>query len=921
MSAQETADWLQHLYTHTDTGWLTLFAINRQTGERHTRWHPIHHHQQAATDAHQLADQCCVWFGVAPRQQQLTNGKRGGHTDCLQIPALWVDIDIQSPAHTATNLPPNRDAAHQLLNTFPLPPTATIDTGHGLQAWWQLTEPQPNNPETQQLLADWGATWANLANQHHYHIDNVFDIARIMRLPGTLNHKTTPTPVTILHTNWQHTYTPDDLTDHLTTAPTPTTSQRHLAAVPYIGPERPGDAYNAVTDPATILETAGCHYNHTDTDGARHYRAPHRTQRGDTTGATIYPDGHTTIWSETFAQQHGLETRRPYDPFGLYTQIHHHGDWTAATRTLRQQGYGTDQPTNSSIEFTEPPQPLDTQERHGPPFPLHTLPPWIANQIKQAAHLYQVPPDLPATLALGALSTIHAGHTKVHVTGTKWNEHVNLYLVSALLPGSGKSPVFKAMTRALTEIETQSIKHARTASIEYEQKRRLTEQRLKAAETIAVKANKEDARIAETEMLELAISLDNQQKPPTGYLISEDITPEALVEELAANAGRMAILSSEGGIFDMMAGQYVDKGKATNLAVYLQGWSADSIHRKRTKGDRADIPEAILTICVTTQPGVVQALGANTELVTRGLPVRFMYSMPPSLVGYRNRRRVLETGDDNIETLYHQTLLQIGLDALHQPDIQTLQLEPDAVDHFLEYDQQLEDRQRPGGDLRHRAEWIAKLRASILRCAGLLHIAHQHHSPHISLDTIKDAITIGHYWLEHANVVEQLWTEDRTASAAHGILKWAIEHDVYEFSLRDVMSAKRGKFSTADEIVTPLQQLVDKKWIKPLQDGPVELTGRGVPSQRFQLRKDAAEWLKAATQPAQPAQPDPVARVARIARKSEIQKHPPTQPTSPSTPKNPTQPAQPAQLEATGTDHTTPPVDNSRPITPNTPLI
>jgi hypothetical protein len=333
------ANWLHHFYAGVDDGWLTLFAVDRTTGDKVTRWAKVTDIDALADHALELAETSCVWFGVATRTANL-GGRRGGGADCAQITALWVDIDVESSVHAAGGLPPTIDAAHEILDDFPLPPSAVVHSGHGLQAWWMLTEPLDASDATS-VLADWGTTWAELGRRRGWHIDNVFDVARVMRLPGTYNRKADPVPVDVIEVDWARTYGTDDIAQHTLDAPEPDPAIIQRRNVPYIGPERPGDAYNATADPRQILERAGFHRDKTDHEGNTHYRAPHRPGKNETTGATVYADGHTTIWSETFARQHGMEVRRPYDPFGLTTHIEHDGDWVAATSALRASGYGS----------------------------------------------------------------------------------------------------------------------------------------------------------------------------------------------------------------------------------------------------------------------------------------------------------------------------------------------------------------------------------------------------------------------------------------------------------------------------------------------------------------------------------------------------------------------------------------------------
>lgn len=678
----------------------------------------------------------------------------------------------------------------------------------------------------------------------------------------------------------------------------------------------PAKRYNDRTNWVDLLSADGWTLSHTDRSGCQHWTRPGKDPK-DGTSATVGYEGRDIlrVFTSSIA---GLD-EGAYSRFGYTAAMRHHGDRSAfATELLRGEMGPVDRwvdsvPMIGSTPTTELPDPipLGSPYRSGPEFPLDCLPDWIADQCREVAHAFQVPVDLPAMLAIGALSTISTGRVRVNLTGSAWSEHLNLYLVSAMAPGTGKSPVFKVMTKPIGEIERQSMEHARQIGREAQADRQVAERKL-------AEASRDTTDKAKTKIADALKDLDKVPTPPAGRLVVEDITPEALVEELAANAGRLAIMSSEGGVFDMMAGQYSERGKATNLAIYLQGWSGDPVRRKRTKGEESRIDEALLSVCVTTQPGVVASLGGNRELVTKGVPVRFMFSVPPSLVGYRDRSRVFTMMSPEVAETYTETMQCIGRRLLANQHPTVVQLTADAAEAFVDWDQHLEQRLRPGGDLADRAEWAAKLRASVLRMAGLLHVADiaaiGERSPfgEIGIATIARAIEIGGYWLDHADVVERMWSEDHVIAKARSVVAWAIEQGG-EFSLRDLFVAKRGSFPTADDTVDPMQLLVDRHWIVALQDGPVRVSGRGVPSQRFIVRPDASNWI--ATIDAQPAQLihsddtesvkngegwGKVARVEMVARKSGNKNYLPISPSEPPCESH-AQPAQPAQLP-TGTE-------------------
>ena len=72
--------------------------------------------------------------------------------------------------------------AQELADDPICPPTLMVDSGGGLQLWWQLAAIMPATTEDVALVEGIGRTLAK-----NYGGDSVFDIARIMRVPGTIN--------------------------------------------------------------------------------------------------------------------------------------------------------------------------------------------------------------------------------------------------------------------------------------------------------------------------------------------------------------------------------------------------------------------------------------------------------------------------------------------------------------------------------------------------------------------------------------------------------------------------------------------------------------------------------------------------------------------------------------------------------------
>lgn len=454
-----TVEFLRHLYAGCDRGWLTLFSIDRDSGARHTSWAPVERLDDLAATAARLRDRC-VWLGVATRRSRLEEGKRGGAGDCELLPALWVDIDVAGPNHATANLPATLEDGYRLLRSFPVHPTVVVHTGGGLQAWWFLAEAlEVGDVATRELLVRWGATWARLAAERDVHIDNVFDVPRIMRLPGTRNHKTLIIDeVRIERADWGLRYGLDDLDEWLDAPPAPPVGAP-IDRIPYIGPERPGDAYNAAVDPGALLVDLGFEYRRQDSDGTRHYRWP---QASGDTGASVYADGHITVWSETFASTHRhVELRRPYDPFGFLVATRHGGDWRKATSTLRAEGYGAP-PVDIDLDaFRTSPAPVDAPtegEGYLGLVPVDWSTFWNADRP-------EIEWDIPEILPRGRQAAIWASHK----TGKSL---FTLDMVAALASGRpvlGRPPIEKRRVVYLDMEMTEQDLHDRLSDLDYDE--------------------------------------------------------------------------------------------------------------------------------------------------------------------------------------------------------------------------------------------------------------------------------------------------------------------------------------------------------------------------------------------------------------------------------------------------------------------
>ena len=154
-----------------------------------------------------------------------------------------------------------------------------------------------------------------------------------------------------------------------------------------------------------------------------------------------------------------------------------------------------------------------------------------------------------------------------------------------------------------------------------------------------------DARQQLCEQAEqLAKTLDASVVPISPRLLADDATAEVLARLLASHDGRMGVLSAEGGSFDLMAGRYRSNKQSGNLDVYLKAHAGDTIRIDRVSRASDFIERPAVTFGLLVQPEVVAGLASHSGFRGLGLLARFLYSLPPSLIGKRKVRPPVPPG-------------------------------------------------------------------------------------------------------------------------------------------------------------------------------------------------------------------------------------------------------------------------------------
>ena len=144
--------------------------------------------------------------GIAPAGVILRQDQRATTEKVAGIAGLWADVDYAGENHKKPNLPETEADALWLIDSMPAPASIVLNSGHGLQAWWLFDRPwmfedDLEREEAQAMARGWHGYMAGLAAERDWVVDATHDLARVMRLPGTFNNKSSPVPVRVIYSD------------------------------------------------------------------------------------------------------------------------------------------------------------------------------------------------------------------------------------------------------------------------------------------------------------------------------------------------------------------------------------------------------------------------------------------------------------------------------------------------------------------------------------------------------------------------------------------------------------------------------------------------------------------------------------------------------------------------------------------------
>ena len=459
--------------------------------------------------------------------------------------------------------------------------------------------------------------------------------------------------------------------------------------------------------------------------------------------------------------------------------------------------------------------PLTPQWSDLPSFPVDALPSVIRRYVNAVAEHSQTSPDMAAVISLGVLAICLQG--KYQVEGTPgYNEPLSLYTVVIAAPGERKSSVMRDMTKYLYEYE-QEYNLSRSSDIRENRLQRESLER--QIVSLKKKLERSESHETELELRQVEEQLEDTPELKPVRFFADDCSSEALTSLMAANGGVFSVISTEGGIFDIMAGRYSNKA---NIDIWLKGHCGDAIYVDRMTRDAECILHPALSAILSIQPSVLDEIMTNATMTGRGLIARFLYASPPSRIGGRTFRTPPVPPD--VSAAYRSLIFHLmALPYTDEP--QTLYLSEKAFDRMADYF--LEHERFLAGEGQAISDWASKYIGAVLRIAGLLHGAEMVDGEReISVATMNRAIQIGKYFLAHSGYAYSMMGTDLSIQKAKFVLAKLKKKNITVIKRSELFQMCRGKFFKKTEEIFPTLELLEAHGYLRMEEPERQSVGR-----------------------------------------------------------------------------------------------
>ncbi len=386
-----------------------------------------------------------IYFGVATR-----DGKGGTKKNVASISCVWAEIDNK-------HFPEAPEArVQEVIEKFPFKPTIIVNSGGGLHLYWLFEKPV-DLKRSEDVLRMNGWIYSELCKLCECKLDNIGEIARILRLPGTVNHKYEHKPLCKVVEINDNTYRLDDfikMVPETVTKPTRNnkTSKGEELLNSRCNTELMKQVENVVKQAVEKNIILG------DDSYDDWFRIGCALADGLGEEGRIYFHSVSAISSkynkDDCDRQYGacLNGSKPDDKIAIATFFYYAKEAGVSKITVGTEGTVSDKEIIPECQF-----------------PFEIFPKRLRNLIDSFGTALHVSPELVASSFLPIMSGAIGNAVKISPK-SKWEEPPFIWLNIIGVTGYGKTPVINTMMGSINNMQGEAHKKYQEEYKEYKQK-------------------------------------------------------------------------------------------------------------------------------------------------------------------------------------------------------------------------------------------------------------------------------------------------------------------------------------------------------------------------------------------------------------------------------------------------------------------
>lgn len=772
----QTVGFFELLYGKQHRGVVTLWTKQNKRTHYYATAEPL------AKQVLDLRHNTDVYFGIGLRRKNLGEYSRGSESDIVALPGAWLDVDLTSPAHKEKNLPPDMETAKRILGGFPLPYSVLIKSGHGIYPIWLFDEllvftSDMEKKRVKAVLGKFHKVMAHLYKNENYHLDNTSDLARILRVPNSFNHKLEPVLVKVLEVNANRRYSleifsqmVDELYSQLITP-------------------KPAVAVDEENPAVAELILSRCPFLKHCKDDAHALPEPHwyfglvsiisRTKDGAKLVHKLSEPYPTYSRQETDKKiAHALESR----PSTCKTIQEKCGDeycsncrFNGKIRTPLDLGIAPKRTTVATM-----------------PFPLDALPDQLRAYVIESADALCCPTDFIAVPLLVCAGGV-IGNSMVIALKDTWRENAGLYTAIVGDPSAKKSPALSAATKFINEQTKVLMEEYKAEVEEYE---------------VLLREYERKRDLGNTE------GHDKPKKPILPRLYTMDTTVEALADLMLQNPKGIFVIRDELSALTNSMNQYKASG-GSDRQFYLTSWTGGPYTVDRKGKDPIVIPRAFLGIVGAIPPDIIGDL-QEAQKRDDGFIDRFLFAFPePKRQKWTDSTISIEA-ESEARACFNR-LFSIRYSTVTE---KVLNLTPNAKKIYSEwYDSHYAELDCHNFPKNLRGTW-GKMPGQVGRIALIIHCCkHGNDERLVDEQSIQSAIAIAEYFKEHAKKVHGVLKENTSDMKVKSALDRLNKLGRNEVTPRQIYTDKVAGCKNADQARELMNLLMEQGYGVSADDG------------------------------------------------------------------------------------------------------